>query len=255
MAALEKIIENCVEGLGYELIDIEFVGGGLLRVSIDRPNSDPRALLPIQDESIQRINVEDCESVSRQLSHLLMVEDIEYKRLEIASPGLDRPLRKARDFERFAGFTVSIKLRVAYKGRRNFEGVLAIEGQLPGETDGAEKFALELNAEPLHGIKGLSQLKALNVKNKGKPVVGKPGVGKPGIRGAKSIGMIEKLKGAEADKPLSKTALKKIAVLEAKAQLLAQQAGLTEMSGHEELVTKLVFSIDELERARLVPVV
>jgi ribosome maturation factor RimP len=118
LAAIEKIIEECVEGLGYELVDVEFIGGGLLRISIDLKDSDPRALLPIADATIKRVSIEDCEAVNRQLGHVLLVEDYDYQRLEIASPGLDRPLRREMDFKRFEGFTVSVKLRTAFKGER-----------------------------------------------------------------------------------------------------------------------------------------
>ncbi len=245
MAAIEKIIEECVEGLGYELVDVEFVGGGLLRVSIDLKDSDPRALLPIADPSIKRVSIEDCEAVNRQLGHVLMVEDYDYERLEIASPGLDRPLRKEIDFKRFEGFTVTVKLRTAFKGRKNFEGVLSTE------SDG--KFALELGAVPLHGVKGQQQVKAeLNAGGKAR-------------RGAVSQGST----GAAASvKPLSKTALKKAAAVAAKEKMLVSRAEAIEAlakaggdkdragkTGHEELVTKLVFSLDEIEKAKLVPVV
>ncbi len=242
MAAIEKIIEECVEGLGYELVDVEFVGGGLLRVSIDLKESDPRALLPIADASIKRVSIEDCEAVNRQLGHVLMVEDYDYQRLEIASPGLDRPLRKEIDFRRFEGFTVTVKLRTAFKGRKNFEGVLSTE------ADG--NFALELGAVPLHGVKGQQQVKAeLNAGGKSR-------------RGAAPKGVLA------SGKPPSKTALKKAAALAAREKMLASRAEAIEAlakagvdkdragkASHEELVTKLVFSLDEIEKAKLVPVV
>jgi ribosome maturation factor RimP len=238
LAAIEQIIEACVEGLGYELVDVEFVGGGLLRVSIDLRDSDPRALLPIADVSIRRIAIEDCEAVNRQLGHVLMVEDYDYQRLEIASPGLDRPLRKPGDYERFEGFTVAIKLRTAFKGRKNFEGVLS------KEADG--KFALELGAEPLHGVKGQQQKKAaLNAS------------GPRAKASAKASAAVMTV----GNKPPSKTALKKAVALEAKSKMLADRAlaaganTAAGMTGREELVTKLIFSIDEIDKAKLVPVV
>jgi ribosome maturation factor RimP len=232
LAAIEKIIEECVAGLGYELVDVEFVGGGLLRISIDLKDSDPRALLPIADATIKRVSIEDCEAVNRQLGHVLMVEDYDYQRLEIASPGLDRPLRKEADFRRFEGFTVALKLRTAFKGRKNFEGVLSAEAE--------GKFAVELGAVPLHGIKGAQQVKAeLNSGGKAR-------------RGV----LVTKPSG----KPLSKTALKKAAALEAKQLMLASRALAVAGRGSgksdtEELVTKLVFSLDEVEKVKLVPVV
>ena len=247
MAAIEKIIEECVEGLGYELVDVEFVGGGLLRISIDLKDSDPRALLPIADPTIKRVSIEDCEAVNRQLGHVLMVEDYDYERLEIASPGLDRPLRKENDFKRFEGFTVTVKLRTAFRGRKNYEGVLSVE------ADG--KFAVELGAVPLHGVKGQQQTKAELLAG------GKRGVAR---RGALA---------AALSKPPSKTALKKAEALAAKEKMMAGRVEALEaraapggeparaakdrsgLSGNEELVSKLVFSLDEVEKAKLVPVV
>lgn len=112
MAAIQDIIEKTVAALDYEVVEIEFAAGGLMRVFIDAPAG---------------IRMEDCERVSHQLSHVLMVEDYDYSRLEVSSPGLDRPLRKPSDFERFAGFEITLKLKRPFEGRRNFEGVLTIE--------------------------------------------------------------------------------------------------------------------------------
>src|SRR5688572_7199549 len=107
---LEHTLESTLSGLGYELVDFERSGKGkLLRVYIDRPGG---------------INVDDCAKVSNQLSRVLTVEGIAYDRLEISSPGLDRVLRKERDFIRFAGHKARIKLRVPVEGQRNFVGVL-----------------------------------------------------------------------------------------------------------------------------------
>ncbi len=73
------------------------------------------------------ITVEDCEKVSHQLSHVLLVENVNYERLEISSPGLDRPLKKLTDYQRFVGQRVTVKLRLSMPGtpnRKNFEGIL-----------------------------------------------------------------------------------------------------------------------------------
>jgi len=126
-----SIIEPVVEGLGYEVVDIEFKPhptNGLLRIYIDREGG---------------ILLEDCSAVSKQISSVLDVEDPvpgQYN-LEISSPGLDRPLRKAADFERFAGETVKIKLTVpTLEGQRNFTGELmgaqdeAVILKMDGET-------------------------------------------------------------------------------------------------------------------------
>lgn len=104
-----KLIETTVGGLGYELVDSERAGRGLLRVFIDRPEG---------------ITLDDCERVSNQLTRLFLVEHIDYDRLEVSSPGLDRPLKKEADFARFAGRKAQIKLRVPMAGRKNFTGAL-----------------------------------------------------------------------------------------------------------------------------------
>jgi ribosome maturation factor RimP len=100
--ALQDIVEQTVTGLGYELVEIERSAGGLLRITID---------LPWNPDREQFVNVEDCEKVTRQLQFALEVEGTEYKRLEVSSPGIDRPLRTERDFERFAGELVDITLK------------------------------------------------------------------------------------------------------------------------------------------------
>jgi len=100
--ALQDIVEQTVTGLGYELVEIERSAGGLLRITID---------LPWNPGQEQFVNVEDCEKVTRQLQFALEVEGTEYKRLEVSSPGIDRPLRTQQDFERFAGHEVDITLK------------------------------------------------------------------------------------------------------------------------------------------------
>lgn len=104
-----KLIETTVGGLGYELVDVERAGRGLLRVFIDKPEG---------------IAVEDCQLVSNQLTRLFTVENVDYDRLEISSPGLDRALKKEADFVRFAGQKAQIKLRMPIAARKNFVGIL-----------------------------------------------------------------------------------------------------------------------------------
>ncbi len=101
--ALQETIEQTVDGLGYELVEIERTGGGLLRVTIDMPH--------ISLDAARFVNVEDCEKVTRQLQFVLEVEGAEYSRLEVSSPGIDRPLRGVKDFERFAGELIDITLK------------------------------------------------------------------------------------------------------------------------------------------------
>jgi ribosome maturation factor RimP len=132
---LPELIEKTVAGLGYELVDFERAERGLLRVYIDFTAQDAEEKGPI--------TVEDCATVSHQLSHVLTVENVPYERLEISSPGLDRPLRKFSDFVRFAGCEAIVKLRMAIPGtanRKSYQGILTEpEGEQLGiEFEGKE---------------------------------------------------------------------------------------------------------------------
>ena len=98
---MAAIIGQTVTGLGYELVELDRSAGGTLRVTIDFP----------WDGTERSVNVEDCEKVTRQLQYTLEVEAVDYKRLEVSSPGIDRPLRGEKDFERFAGEVVDITLK------------------------------------------------------------------------------------------------------------------------------------------------
>ncbi|HEX6415182.1 MAG TPA: ribosome maturation factor RimP [Burkholderiales bacterium] len=119
------MIEPAVTGLGYELVDVQASNGGrMLRLFIDKPGG---------------ISVEDCATVSRHLTRVLAVEGVDYERLEVSSPGLDRPLRKGSDFARFAGHRADVRMRTPDpSGRRRFVGVLrgAEAGRLSIELDG-----------------------------------------------------------------------------------------------------------------------
>ncbi|GKT24721.1 ribosome maturation factor RimP [Acidovorax sp. SUPP3334] len=107
--ALQQIVEQTVTGLGYDLVEIERSAGGLLRITIDLPWQAPVEGEPVLPE--QFITVEDCEKVTRQLQFALEVDGAEYKRLEVSSPGIDRPLRHEQDFIRFAGHMVDLTLK------------------------------------------------------------------------------------------------------------------------------------------------
>ncbi|WP_305075545.1 ribosome maturation factor RimP [Propionivibrio sp.] len=110
---LIEIIEKTVVGLGFEVVDVEqSPRGRVLRVFIDKL------------DKAGGIDVDDCALVSNQLSRVLAVENVDYDRLEISSPGLDRVLKKQADFERFAGSEINLRLRLPMNGRRNFNGVL-----------------------------------------------------------------------------------------------------------------------------------
>lgn len=108
---LGALLEKTVTQLGYELVDLEMSNRGkLLRLFIDKPEG---------------VTIDDCTLVSHQVSHLLAVEhDVDYDRLEVSSPGLDRVLKKEKDFERFAGERIKLKLRIPVEGRKNHVGKL-----------------------------------------------------------------------------------------------------------------------------------
>ncbi len=132
MGPLASRVEPTLAGLGYELVDAQAGNHGrFLRIFIDKPGG---------------ITVDDCADVSRHLSRFLAVEGVEYDRLEVSSPGLDRPLRKPEDFARFAGMKAELRMsRAQPDGRKRFVGVLqGIDGAVVKmEVDGAQ-VALEL---------------------------------------------------------------------------------------------------------------
>lgn len=114
----QQAVEKTVTGLGLELVELERSAGGLLRVYIDRLEAD------------SFVTVDDCERVTRQLQYLLEVENVDYSRLEVSSPGLDRPLKTPAHFERFLGADVDVTLRVALQNRKKFRGrLVASEAQ------------------------------------------------------------------------------------------------------------------------------
>ena len=121
---LHSLIEPTLTGMGYELVALERVGRGLLRLYIDQPAG---------------IALEDCARVSNQLTRLFMVENVDYDRLEVSSPGLDRPLVKAADFVRFEGHRAQVRVHAPIEGRKRFTGLLrGLESDvLKLETDGA----------------------------------------------------------------------------------------------------------------------
>ncbi len=139
---VSALIENTVEGLGYELVELErSQRGRLLRVFIDlKPAA--AAVPAVSKRAVgAMIKVEDCEKVSRQLTYAMTVENIDYDRLEVSSPGLDRPLGKVADFARFAGCEINLKLRAplggAYGVRKNFIGIArCLDGNPAIEIDG-----------------------------------------------------------------------------------------------------------------------
>lgn len=119
---LQQVLDATLPGMGYELVDLELGRGGLVRLFIDKEGG---------------ITVEDCVNVSNHLTRVFMVENIDYERLEVSSPGLDRPIKKESDFERFAGREVKVKTRLPIEGRKVFSGKLLgiAEGVIQVEID------------------------------------------------------------------------------------------------------------------------
>jgi ribosome maturation factor RimP len=124
--ALQQIVEETVTGLGYDLVEIERSAGGLLRITIDWPWQGVDIEAPF-------VTVEDCEKVNRQLQFSLEVDGVDYKRLEVSSPGIDRPLRHEKDFERFVGELIDVTLKapmgenaggLVHANRKKFRGTL-----------------------------------------------------------------------------------------------------------------------------------
>ena len=127
---LMQLLEPTLHGLGYELVDFEWFGRGKLRVMIDKADG---------------INVDDCAAVSRHLTLFFAAEGVDYDRLEVSSPGMDRPLRTVADFVRFRGEMAELKLKAPIDGRKNFTGTLGVlaDGLLALDSDG-KMFAIEL---------------------------------------------------------------------------------------------------------------
>ena len=120
---IQTVLETTLNGLGYELVDFELSGGGNMRIFMDKPGG---------------VTVEDCAQVSNHLTRLFLVEEIDYSRLEVSSPGLDRPLKKESDFVRFTGQLVKLKLRLAVDGQKKFIGRISTfnEGTLTLDVEG-----------------------------------------------------------------------------------------------------------------------
>jgi ribosome maturation factor RimP len=126
-----EAITATVTGQGFDLIEVERAQRGLLRITIDRI---PGRTYTVPGEFIL---VEDCEQVTRQLQYALEVEGLDYARLEVSSPGLDRPLKSESDFERFTGQAVKITLKTPFEGRKVWEGVLDHAQAADGVADAA----------------------------------------------------------------------------------------------------------------------
>ena len=135
---VESILEPLLDAEGLSLVDVEYQreqGGWVLRVFIDKEGS---------------VTLDDCARVSREFGQLLDVEDIipTTYHLEVSSPGLDRPLKKEEDFEKYSGRRVRIKTKEQVSGRRNFKGALlgCTDGQVKVKVEGSEVFTIPFSA-------------------------------------------------------------------------------------------------------------
>ena len=139
---IAAIVNGAVKGLGFELVDFERAGGGMMRVFIDKPDG---------------ISVENCADVSNHLTRLFMVENIDYSRLEVSSPGLDRPLKSVDDFKRFIGSPVKVRLNATVDNRKRFDGTV--------ESVDGEAITFKLLVEPATASK-VKTIKRSNAKSK-----------------------------------------------------------------------------------------
>lgn len=136
---IAKLLSPTVQALGLELLGIEYLpspGGALLRLYIDTTAEDAAADPP------RMVGIEDCETVSREVSALLDVEDpiSGHYTLEVSSPGVDRPLFTPAQFARFVGEQVKVGLKLPQDGRRRLQGrIAAVEG---------ERIEFEIDAQP-----------------------------------------------------------------------------------------------------------
>lgn len=112
---IEQIIAPSIESMGYEIVRVQMTGAQrpVLQIMAERTDGGP-------------MTVEDCADISRSVSALLDVEDpiASAYTLEVSSPGIDRPLTRRRDFERFAGFEAKLETQMAIDGRKRFKGRL-----------------------------------------------------------------------------------------------------------------------------------
>jgi len=156
MVASKEIIGQTVAGLGYELVEVQRSAAGLLRVTIDLPwiPAADRCIADVATE--QFVTVEDCEKVTRQLLFALEVEGVEFKRLEVSSPGIDRLLRNQRDFERFAGQVIDLTLKEPLgrsteqvsASRKKFRGTLERRELQEGDASGVAGWQLVWSEAP-----------------------------------------------------------------------------------------------------------
>jgi len=152
----QAAVDKTVTGMGYDLVDVERSAGGLLRVTIDRLPGRSYETGPGES-----VTVEDCELVTRQLQYVLEVEAVDYARLEVSSPGLDRPISKPADWQRFTGSEVEVTLREPFQNRRKWRG------ELQAREDGGWRLVLPPAA--LSKTQAKAQAKALAASGAAEP--------------------------------------------------------------------------------------
>ena len=128
---LQELAQQTVHALGLDLVEVERSAGGLLRITIDVPWEPAYA-----GQAEQFVTIEDCEKVTRQLQYALEVEGVDYQRLEVGSPGIDRLLRREQDFERFAGAEIDLTLKEAIGA--NEAGIAANRKKFRGRLEKTE---------------------------------------------------------------------------------------------------------------------
>ena len=148
-------VERTVSGLGYDFVELERLPRGLIRVSIDR--------IPGREYNVgvsDYVTVEDCELITRQLQYVLEVEQLDYARLEVSSPGLDRPLRKLSDWQRFCGQAIDLTLKLPFEGRKKYQGILtqAVEGWCLVFMDGKIEKTLQFSLDEIREARLVAQI-------------------------------------------------------------------------------------------------
>lgn len=129
---IHEILEKTIPGLGFELVDIEITHTKLVRVFIDNAIG---------------VTIDDCEIVSNHLSKLFLVEDIDYNRLEVSSPGIERPLTKLKDYVRFMGKMIKVKTKELINDQKVFQGIIKDVEQeiIKLELENKEVIEIEFN--------------------------------------------------------------------------------------------------------------
>ena len=116
IAGLERLIEPEVKRLGYELVRVMMIGG----------SSDPTLQVMAERRDTRQLDIDDCEKISRRLSDMLDLADpiAGSYRLEVSSPGIDRPLTRLSDYSDWRGHEARVHLAAPHEGRKNFTGIL-----------------------------------------------------------------------------------------------------------------------------------